>query len=103
MHTVSHPALSSHPYEIQLREILENKNTLEHYCNRPINTIAFPYGDHSNVTLDIVQNLALAAAFSTKESSVTNESQRINLGRFQVNDWEGKKFEKLLYRWISTK
>jgi peptidoglycan/xylan/chitin deacetylase (PgdA/CDA1 family) len=103
MHTVSHPALSSHPYEIQLREILENKNTLEHYCNRPINTIAFPYGDHNNVTLDIVRNLALAAAFSTKESSVTNESQRINLGRFQVNDWKGEKFEKLLFKWIRAK
>lgn len=103
LHTVSHPALSSHPYTVQRREILENKNTLEHYCNRSINTIAFPYGDHNDVTVQIVQELQLTAAFSTTASSVTNESERQSLGRFQVNNWKGKKFEKLLRQWTKTK
>jgi peptidoglycan/xylan/chitin deacetylase (PgdA/CDA1 family) len=102
LHTVSHPALSFHPYEVQLKEILENKNMLEKYCKSAINTIAFPYGNYNAITLDIVQDLKLSAAFSTKASSITSESKTLNLGRFQVKNLDSNSLDKQLLYWFKN-
>lgn len=100
IHTLTHPALSSHPYEIQHKEIVENQRLLELCCNRSINTLAFPYGDYNAETLDIVRKHKLAACFSTKALPVTTESNPIDLGRFQVIDRNASALEKQLRYWF---
>jgi len=102
MHTATHASLSAHSYDVQVQEILENKKILEQYCNRSISTIAFPYGDYSEVTLNIIKALELDAAFSTKEASITNESIRTCLSRFQVNNWDKNFFEMQLLTWFKN-
>lgn len=100
LHTHSHPALSRHRYETQREEIVENKKLLERYCNRSINTVAFPYGDYNADTLDIVRKHNLAACFSTRTFAVTNASNPMDLGRFQVIDCDSGLLEKRLRYWF---
>ncbi len=100
MHTASHPALSFHSYELQHKEILENKNILYNKCNHFTNSIAYPYGSYNDVTLNIVRELKLTAAFSTKAIAVSNESDIMNLGRFQVYNCDSDTLEKKLLSWF---
>jgi hypothetical protein len=102
IHTVTHPALSAHSYAVQKEELERNKRDLEAVCATPMNTVAFPYGDYNQTSLDIVKELKLSAAFSTKGFAVTVQSDKTSLGRFQVNNWNKKVFEKTLADWFKN-
>jgi peptidoglycan/xylan/chitin deacetylase (PgdA/CDA1 family) len=95
LHTHTHPALASHSREVQMKEFVENKNALQNYCD-PLNAVAFPYGNYNTVTLEVVQQLKLAVAFSTAGSPVVNKSNPFYLGRFQVYNWDSRSFENFL-------
>jgi peptidoglycan/xylan/chitin deacetylase (PgdA/CDA1 family) len=100
IHTLTHPALSFHSYEIQTKEIHEGKSQLEALCNQPANSMAFPYGDYNADTLEIVRKQALSISFSTKELSATNQSNRFHVGRCKVKNWDSPLFEKQLLHWF---
>ena len=99
IHTVTHMALSYHPLPIQKAEISESKQYLESLCERPIDSIAYPYGNYNNFTLAIAKDLHLNAAFTTAEKVVTNHTDPFQIGRFQVKNWNGNEFERWLLTW----
>jgi len=101
LHTLTHPALSAHSYAVQKEEVEVNKRELEAYNVAPIRTIAFPYGDYNETTLNVVKDLDLSAAFCTRDIPVTIHSNLIDLGRFQVKNWDKKRFEKTLAQWFN--
>jgi peptidoglycan/xylan/chitin deacetylase (PgdA/CDA1 family) len=57
-HTVSHPLLPAHPYEIQRQEILDSNVQLEDVIQRPIEHFAYPYGQYDQRTPTPVSALA---------------------------------------------
>lgn len=99
LHTDTHPALSYHTMEVQHSEISGNKKSLENICGRPVETIAYPYGNYNDTTLAVVKKLKLSAAFSTAEKIVSNLTDPLQIGRFQVKNWDGNDFGKWLVKW----
>ncbi len=98
LHTASHPALSFHSKEVQLKEIADNEQSLKNNGIKALKSIAYPYGNYSEATLSIVKEKALAA-FTTQKQTVTNHSDFHRLGRFQVKNWNGEQFERKLSKW----
>ncbi len=99
LHTNTHPALSYHTMQVQHSEISGNKECLESICNKPVETIAYPYGNYNKTTLTVVKQLNLTAAFTTAEKIVSNLTDPYQIGRFQVKNWNGNDFEKWLLKW----
>jgi len=98
-HTMSHPALSYHEKEIQHEEILRNKILLENITGKKINLFAYPSGKYNNSTIEILKQLYFDAAFTTDADIVKKDSDAFTLGRFQVNNWDGNKFKRMLAKW----
>ncbi|HZG23378.1 MAG TPA: polysaccharide deacetylase family protein [Chitinophagaceae bacterium] len=100
IHTVTHPALGCHSYEVQQQEIANSREFLERTIGGNINTIAFPYGSYNEATLNIVREMKLKAAFTTQDRLVIKTTDPVQLGRFQVKNWDGAQFEHELYKWM---
>ena len=102
-HTMSHPALPYHGKEIQHEEILRNKILLENITGKKINLFAYPSGKHNNSTVEILKQLYFEGAFTTEADIIKKDSDAFTLGRFQVNNWGGNKFERMLSKWSDDK
>lgn len=102
LHTVTHPDLASHPEADQRREITESIHYFQHHLRQPLRTLAYPYGRYNDATLSIAKELDLSAAFTTFDEPVTKQADRYQLGRFQVQNWNGREFEQHLHRWSKT-
>jgi len=100
IHTVSHPALSFHSKSVQQDEITGSRRYLDTYRGKPSDTIAYPYGDYNDLTLSVVQEQRLKAAFTTEAIAVTRKANLFRLGRFQVKNWSGPEFTAHLSRWV---
>lgn len=100
IHTVSHPALSFHSKTVQQDEITGSRRYLNDYQEKQPDTIAYPYGDYNDLTLSVVKEQRLKAAFTTEAISVTRNANPFRLGRFQVKNWNGQEFTAHLSRWV---
>ncbi|MBE7170890.1 MAG: polysaccharide deacetylase family protein [Williamsia sp.] len=102
LHTVTHPELSAHPAGIQQEEMTRSMQYFKDKLGAPVGTLAYPYGRYNNDTLAIVKKLGLSAAFTTFDEPVTKRSDPYQLGRFQVQNWNGAEFDAHLCRWAPT-
>jgi peptidoglycan/xylan/chitin deacetylase (PgdA/CDA1 family) len=100
IHTVSHPALSFHDYEVQHREISASRRFLQERFGDSVSTIAYPYGNYNETTIRVVKDLQLTAGFTTHDRLIMKKADPYRLGRFQVKNWNGDEFEKQLRRWF---
>lgn len=85
-HTVDHPILQVHTADEQKTQILESKQTLEHWLNQPIEHFAYPNGkqhrDFDNVAQNIVTELGFKTAVATNPGKCSTASDRLALPRF---------------------
>ena len=100
-HTITHPALRKLPPDRQQDEILGSKTRLEEILNRPVNSFSYPYGNLSVQTTDIVRETGFSCACSTRADVVRLSSERFQLPRVEVQDWDGEQFSEQLSRWLS--
>lgn len=100
IHTMTHPSLSLHSRSYQQNEIGHSRQSL---LNEGLGAalIAYPYGDYNQDSLEIAAGLQLSAGFTTAEKVITKDSNIHALGRFQVRNINGVKFEKELRRWFA--
>ena len=63
--------------------------------------IAYPYGECNNVTIQVAKELGIRAGFSVECNPVFANSNRFNLGRFHVKNWNAKQFEEKLAKWLA--
>ncbi|WP_185974299.1 polysaccharide deacetylase family protein [Litoribacter populi] len=98
-HTHSHPALSSHHYEYQYKEILQNLNYIEASIGRRPKFLAYPSGKYNEDTLNVVKELELDAAFTTIPTLINKRTSAFEMGRFQVMNWEKSEFSKSIKKW----
>ncbi len=99
-HTLSHPALSFHNKETQLREIKGNKEYLEGLCGRKVEMFAYPSGSFNNETINVLKELGIKAAVTTQPELVRRQTDPYLLGRIHADNRSGEKFEKLLSDWF---
>jgi peptidoglycan/xylan/chitin deacetylase (PgdA/CDA1 family) len=100
LHTANHVALSYHSAFTQEAEICQNKKQLEQIINKEISTIAYPYGEYNNTTLDIVKKMRLQAGFTVEYNIVNRDSNPFQFGRFQVKNWDAREFGENLIEWM---
>ena len=95
-HTVSHPFLSALPESVQQDEIQRGKSILEECIGQPVRSFAYPYGNYSKETVEIVRESGFDCACSINKDSVWHGSDLFQLPRISVEDWNGEEFAKRL-------
>lgn len=98
-HTMTHPFLSSLPKKIQQKEIRQSKILLEECIGQPVTSFAYPYGNYSPETVEIVREMGFDCACSTINENVWRRSNRFLLPRVGVENSDGEQFLK----WLSQK
>jgi hypothetical protein len=101
VHTETHPSLPLYNFTTQYEEIGACKQSLEKRYNKSLQTISYPYGDYNDDTLEIVRQKSLKGAFTTQARIVTQKTNPVTIGRFQVKNWNGQEFEKHLTAWFN--
>jgi len=99
-HSVSHAALCDHPVRIQRAEIRQSRARLEEILGREVASFAYPYGAHSDETVDIVRDCGFACACTTEPDRVVRGADQFQLPRLQVEDWDGEEFARRLKAWF---
>lgn len=99
-HTVTHPFLSTLPAALQRDEIQRSKSWLEKMLSSPVTSFAYPHGDYGTGTIAMVREAEYTCACSTFVGSVRRCSDRFQLPRMVVQDWDGEEFARRLSEWF---
>lgn len=99
-HTVTHSALSGLPEEAQRQEIRQSKADLERLLGTPVLNFAYPYGQYSERTAALVREEGFISACSNQAGVLTEDSDLFALPRLKIGDWDAKRFEATLARWL---
>jgi peptidoglycan/xylan/chitin deacetylase (PgdA/CDA1 family) len=99
-HTVSHPILSELSDIEQRMEVLQSKEILEKILDCKMKSFSYPHGLPSEETISIVRNSGFLCACASYNDVAWSGSDPFHLPRFWVQDWDGKKFERWLQRWL---
>jgi peptidoglycan/xylan/chitin deacetylase (PgdA/CDA1 family) len=100
-HTVCHPMLSRLPVAEQEEEITLSKYYLENIINRPVTSFAYPHGDYSNDTLQLIKRLKFENACTIVKEAVARNADQFLLPRFMVFNWNINQFEQKLLEWLT--
>ncbi|MBS0284974.1 MAG: polysaccharide deacetylase family protein [Proteobacteria bacterium] len=84
-HTVSHPRLSRLDRAGRLRELRDSRAALEELFGGPIDTLAFPYGDHDDPTLDDAKAAGYRFVYSILPEDVPPAGGGLLRGRTAVD------------------
>ena len=104
-HTVSHPMLSTLPTAAQAEEISQSKARLEEILGRRVTSFAYPYGGRSNYTEETVAAVRQAGfdcACAAFPGIIGRATDRWQLPRFLVRDWDGQEFAHRLSQWFRS-
>jgi peptidoglycan/xylan/chitin deacetylase (PgdA/CDA1 family) len=98
-HSVTHPMLAALPVALQRDEVRRSKVDLEEILGRPVSWFAYPYGSSGTYTeesVGLVRQAGFAAACSGLPGSVELRTDRFQLPRVKVCDWDGDEFARRL-------
>ena len=104
-HTAGHPMLSALTPNEQRREIERNKRHLERLTDKPVLAFSYPYGtpsDYTEGTVGIVREVGFNLACANHPGLVSRSTDRFQLARMLVRDWDGKTFSDQLDQWWSN-
>jgi peptidoglycan/xylan/chitin deacetylase (PgdA/CDA1 family) len=102
-HTVTHPVLSTLSAETQSSEIEQSKADLEEMLGRPVTSFAYPFGtrsDYSQETVAAIRRAGYHRACSNFAGVVGPDTDRFQLPRFVVRNWDGDEFNRRLGDWL---
>ena len=94
-HSVTHPVLSSLTLEDQRTEIAGSKTFLEAVLGRAVTTFSYPFGarrDYTADTVTLVREAGFDCACSNYPGHIQPGTDRFQLPRMLVRDWDGDKF-----------
>jgi len=103
-HTVTHPVLSSLSVSAQQDEIRQSKAHLEKILDRPVATFAYPHGsrsDYTEETVKVAQAAGFTCACSNFAGMIWSDSDRFQLPRVLVYDWDKATFAQQLKKWLA--
>jgi len=99
-HTRSHPSLPDISIESQFEEIVGGKADLERMLDRPVVSFSYPFGRFTKESEAAVEKARFTSACTTWGRTVSSESQRFNLPRVHVKDWDGATFRKIVMSYL---
>lgn len=95
-HTMTHPMLSLIPEASQRHEILGSKIRLEESLGQRVNSFAYPFGVPAAGTVGIVREAGFTCACLLAQKYVNPLTDRFQLPRVAVEDWNGERFARWL-------
>jgi peptidoglycan/xylan/chitin deacetylase (PgdA/CDA1 family) len=95
-HTISHPALGNLDLAAQTVEIREGKTILEKIIGTPLKCFAYPHGNYTPATRQLVRESGFELACTTENAGVTSGTDRLLLPRIWVRNWDGATFRNVL-------
>jgi peptidoglycan/xylan/chitin deacetylase (PgdA/CDA1 family) len=102
-HTITHPLLSAETPEVQQREILGSKTTLESILQRRITSFSYPFGgrrDYTVETVVAVKQSGLQYACSNFPAPITTGVDPFQFPRVLVRDLPAEEFRKRVTQWL---
>ncbi len=99
-HTVTHPSLPAHDAAFQQAEIKQSKQTLEQILPYPITSFAYPFGDLNQASIAAVEASGFEQACSTVQKGVWKKSDRFQLPRIEVQNWDKETFQANFIKWL---
>ena len=84
-HGVNHLRLPAHPAEVQAKELADCKADLDRLLERPVTSVAYPYGACDLTTTDIAEEAGFAAGCSVEPEAVTLDSDPLRLPRLEAD------------------
>lgn len=99
-HTVTHPLLPQLPVTEQEREICVSRRTLEEITERPVTSLAYPYGRYTAKTAEIARAAGMHCACAAEGTVAQTRTDLFRLPRCPVQDWDGEQFERMLTWWF---
>lgn len=87
---------------LQRDEIQQSKTSLEKILGRPVTSFAYPYGNYSVETVPILREAGFTCACSTFPGVVWRDTDRFQLPRVTIEDWDGEKFSRELSLWFDS-
>ncbi|MGH7771185.1 MAG: polysaccharide deacetylase family protein [Candidatus Binatia bacterium] len=102
-HTMTHPVLAVLSESEQRIEISGSKARLEEILGHPVTSFSYPYGSQSDYTMEtafVVREAGFACACSNFAELVWRDSDRFQLPRVVVRDWDGEEFARRLWEWF---
>jgi peptidoglycan/xylan/chitin deacetylase (PgdA/CDA1 family) len=103
-HTVTHPQLAAETVDQQNDEIRLSRLALETTLGQPATSFSYPFGTRRDYTSETVAAVAAAGfkmACSNFNGKVESATDRYQLPRFIVRDWDGVEFERRLIEWCA--
>jgi peptidoglycan/xylan/chitin deacetylase (PgdA/CDA1 family) len=103
-HTMTHPALAELPPAEQTQEIQGSKSRLMEILNQTVVSFAYPFGSRRHYTSEtaaIVQQAGFGSACSGFSGLVCPGTDRFQLPRFVMRNWDGDAFAQQLREWCS--
>jgi peptidoglycan/xylan/chitin deacetylase (PgdA/CDA1 family) len=79
-HSMTHPDMSTLPYDACLREMVDSKRTLEEVVGLPVDTFAYPFGSYCPAAVAAAQDAGFTAAVSTGKG----DNRRYSLQRAMI-------------------
>ena len=104
-HGVSHSALSALPIARQWDEVARSKARLEEVIGRPVTSFAYPFGrrrDYTAETVVLVRAAGYTRACSNFVGTIGRQTDRFQLPRLHVEDWDGNQFAAQLSEWFGV-
>jgi peptidoglycan/xylan/chitin deacetylase (PgdA/CDA1 family) len=105
-HTATHPSLGAISVEDQRREINESKAALEEMLQQSMTSFAYPFGtrdDYSQATIDLLRRAGFSRACSNFPEAISSHTDRFQLPRRVVQDWNGREFIVWLEKWFADR
>lgn len=100
VHTRTHPQLDRMPIDLQRDEILGCKGDLEALLQRPIKSMAYPYGRYSSATPGLARELGFDCACTVKPGDVRADSDPYQINRVVACNWTGAELARRLGAWM---
>ena len=98
-HTVSHPVLATLPLDAQRSEMFESRARLTDLLDRPITSLAYPFGgpkEYSAGSVAIARELGFDLACANVHGALRPTTDRHELPRVMIRDWGGEELERRL-------
>ena len=91
-HTKSHPSLPSLSPERQRREIVDSVSVLREMFGAEMRGFAYPYGDHDRQVVDIVREVGIDHACTTRHRRIGRRAKALELPRLYVGNFDASGF-----------
>jgi peptidoglycan/xylan/chitin deacetylase (PgdA/CDA1 family) len=95
-HSVTHSMLATQTRSIQQWEVVTSKASLEAVVGQPVTAFAYPYGQYTAETAEIIRDAGYHCACTTLKGLLASDTNRFEIPRLQMHECNGPEFDRML-------